>query len=256
MKHKITFAVLIFILFSLAQNVLADSSIKLRVRDYFPIYFKNKNAPGGWDGAEVEVVKAICKEADMKIVYLEYPWSRSLMYMKSGELDLMLSLSKMAEREKFIDYVGVSRYEQMGLVVHSSNKNLDIKTIDDLTKFELRIGLMNNVLYPTITKRIEVDEEFKKYFEFVPQDILNYRKTRHHRILGFFADRVIIVNALKVNPELEGLALHSFSLTEPKPVYIGASRKMNEKKRIKLKEAYKILSENGTIDAIIKRWNQ
>ncbi len=115
---------------------------------------------------------------------------------------------------------------------------------------------MSNVIYPTITERIKVDDDFKKNFEFVTRDSLNIRKTQYHRILGFFEDRLFIANALKSKPEYKRLSLHSFTLTEPKPVYIGASRKMNKKKRIKLKKAYNILSKNGTIDTIIKRWSQ
>ncbi len=256
MKHKIPFAVIIIVLALLTQNVLADLPIKLRVANYFPFYFKNKDTPEGWDGLEIEIVRAICKEADMKIVYLNIPWSRALMYMNSGEIDLMMGLSKTPEREKFIDYIGVSRYEQMGLVVHSINKNVVIKTLDDLKKFDRKIGLMNNVIYPTITERIAVDEEFKKNFEFVSSDTQNRRKTQVHRIIGYFADRLFIVNELKSKPEYKGLSIHSFTLSKPKPVYIGASRKMDEKKRIKLKEAYRILSKNGTIGAVIKRWGQ
>ena len=60
----------------------------------------------------------------------------------------------------------------------------------------------------------------------------------------------------ETNPKYEGLVIHSFSLAEPTPVYIGVSRKVSLTVRTKLKEAYGRLEKDGVLTRILDKWSK
>ena len=236
-------------------NLMAIDNLPLivRVSDYPPYYFRNEQ--GEWLGIEIEVLEEVLKEAGLDYEYMQMPWGRALEQMKIGEVNIMLALSRTAEREKYIDYVGASRYEQMVLVVKKENINMDIKRLDDFTKFNKQFGLQIRAYYPNLSERIKEDESFKKHFFLVKASNQNPEMTVNDHTLGFFEDKSNSIYAIRTNPKYEGLVIHSFSLAEPTPVYIGVSRKVSLAVRTKLKEAYVRLEKEGVLTKILDKWS-
>jgi len=248
--------VLNLVLLSLSTTVMAkeESPLIVRVSNYPPYYSQNEQ--GDWVGIEIEVLEEVLKEADLDYEYLQMPWGRALEQMKVGEVNIMLALTRTTEREEYIDYVGASRYEQMVLVVKKENENMDIRRLDDLTKFNKQFGLQIKAYYPKLSERIKQDESFKKHFFLVKASKQNPDMTVNDHTLGFFEDKINIMYAIRNTPKYEELVIHSFSLAEPTPVYIGVSRKVSLTVRTKLKEAYGRLEKDGVLTRILDKWSK
>lgn len=242
------FLITLFCTFSPAQETLL-----VRVTGYPPFYFQDEE--GRWIGIEIEVLTAVANEAGYKLEFIDLPWTRAIHYLKEGRADIMLALTKTDEREEFIDYIGISRFEQVGLIVRKENLNLKIKNLDDLTTFDKRFGMQKDTHFPYITERLKNDAEFAKSFELVTDHQHNINKTNGRRILGFFEEISYALYKIETDREYKNLAVHSFTLSEPRPVYIGVSKKTDISIRNNLRQAYKKLEKNGIIKSIWKKWN-
>lgn len=227
----------------------------IRVSESPPSYYKNSN--GEWEGIQVDIFKALMKEAQIDFDFIDLPWARALKSIKDGKIDLMSVLTKTPERQKYIDFIGVSYYEQMILVVKNNNLSLKIKTIEDVFKMDKKIGVLTKAHYPIITDLINKDSSYKKYFIEVTSYHLNAAMTRKGRILGFFDNKPSALWKIKNSsqfPDYNGLAVHDFSLTSPYNLYVGASFKLDKETRFKLRNILKKMNDNGLIAKTINKW--
>lgn len=246
-KAMLALACLLF-----AQHAFAHEVLTVRVGDYPPAYYKD-NA-GQWVGMEIDVLQAVCKEAKIHCKYEEMPWARAVEKIKIGDLDIMLAMSRTSDREKVIDYIGPSRYEQMVLIVDRRNVGLKVQSLDDLAKLPEKIGIQNNTEYPTLSERLRADTAFEQHFEYVADQNLNLKKLSAQRIVGFFEDKNFAAHAIRTMPEYRNVAVHSFALSDPKPVYITVSLKVNEGLRNRMRQAYQRLEQQGHFKKVWKKW--
>lgn len=227
-------------------------SLIIRVTDYPPHYFKDKS--GNWTGIEFDVVAATVKKAGFNYRLVESSWSRAINSIKDGTIHLIMALSYKPERTAFIDYIGITRHEQMSLITLKKNKDVVIKSLDDILNVKKKFGVQYKVDYPNLSDRIKNDKKFAQWFEFVPHEDLNIKKTNISRIFGFFEDKLYAQYKLKHNKKYQDLAVHSLVLTKPIPVYVGATKKLPEETRKKLKQAYKELEKSGELKNIFNKW--
>lgn len=248
-------ALWVILVCTMPQTAWAAEKIIVRVSDFAPYYFQNK--AGTWTGMSIDIVNAVAKEANYDTVFIRIPRKRAFQNIKQGKIDLMLNLTQTAEREKFLDFIGISSYEQMVLIVKKENKNIQVETLKDLANFQKQFGLQEKYYYPNLTEKLNDDPEFKQYFDYIATNAeLNLRKTLGGRIMGFFEDKAFALYSVKTNPKYRGLIVHSFSLNSPQPVFIAASKKLDLTKRNRLRMAHQKLSKQGVIPGIIKLWSK
>jgi len=242
-----------FFFFNAGSTPIDAGELIIRTADYPPFYFLNFQKK--WDGIEVDIVKEMLKQAGITdYQFRKIPWKRALLQMEIGKCDIMMALSKTAEREEFINFIGVSRYEQMCLAVRKENKKLLIREIDDFKTFDKKLGIQADVYYKGITERLKTDPEFAKQIDEVTRSELNFRKTAINRIIGFFEEKSYITYLIKTDPEFKDISLHGFCITDPAPVYIGVSKKTNPAVQRRLEAAFGKIEQKGMIEAIYRKW--
>lgn len=69
--------------------------------EWFPYTFQENGKASGF---EIEIVEAVMKNMNKELEFRRYPWKRCLGSLKNGEVDLLVSLLKTEEREKFTYY--------------------------------------------------------------------------------------------------------------------------------------------------------
>jgi polar amino acid transport system substrate-binding protein len=249
-----TFLLCLMVLMAFSTSIWGSGKdiIEVRVSDYAPQYYLNKT--GDWTGLDVELARAVIQEAGFKPVFVELPWARALEELKFGRVQIMMNLSKTDKRSQFLHWIGPERFSQLALVVKKGNEFLPVKKIDDLLivakKQGINFGIQTEYHYGNEFMEKLKDKSFSDYFEPIPTDLINPRKTKKGRILGFFEDKVSMVYKIKNNPAYNELALHSFILHK-EPVYFGIS-KMGVSNEVleKLGKAFERLNQNGKLDTI------
>lgn len=110
-------------------NAEENKAVKARVENWIPAFWQEN---GDWRGMDIDFYKALEKESGLAFTYSELPWSRALRSIKYGSCDIMTQLSITPEREEYINFLGPYNHEEMVLVVHKDDINLEINNLDQL----------------------------------------------------------------------------------------------------------------------------
>ncbi len=256
MKSLKSILVILFILCN-AYQVSAQKTLKIRVTDWPPHYYQDKD--GNWTGLDVELAKVLVETAGFKAKFVKLPWSRGLYQLKKGELHLMTNLELRPERTEYLHYIGPEHPQVMILVVKNENRSLSIKKLDDMVticnKEKKRFGYQQDIFYSSeFDLKMKTEPEFKKCFHNITKAEFNLRKTQKGRILGFFDLSFSLAYRIKYDPAFKELALYPYIISRTYAFY-GVSKKGVEiHDVVKLYVAYEKLISNGTIEHIRKRW--
>ena len=79
--------------FSLQANAC---EMKVRVQAYPP--FAMQDPHGGWYGLDLDYAKVLLKQLNCDIKVIDAPWGRGLEMLKTGDIDLMVNVTKNPER--------------------------------------------------------------------------------------------------------------------------------------------------------------
>lgn len=245
------------LLLLLAATGNAAEKIRVRVTQFAPNYFLQN---GQWTGLDVQLAEAVVKEAGFLPEFIDLPWSRALAYMQSGELDMMMNLTRTPDREAYMAFIGPERISKRVLVVKRENLDLPIASLDDLANTAQRLnstfGIQKDAKYSdAFDARLAGDPDFARHFEAVAQGALLPKKTAAGRNIGFFEDENYVVWQLRNNPEFQGLAIHPFVLATD-PVYFGISRHVRAAVLKRLEAAFQQLERNGTLAKIRAQWGK
>ena len=247
----------VFLLGILPFALHAEDDIRVRVNNFAPLYFLENQQ---WLGLDIELSTAIVKEAGFSIKYMEIPWSRAMMDLRNGDVDMILNFSRTPEREDFSHFIGPIRIAQRALVVRKENVGLKISNLDELAEASRRTGILFGVLQrirndEAFDNRIANDPVFARQFESVARSELLPKKVAHKHNLGFFQDVDYVIYHLKTDPDFQELALHSFRFP-PEPIYYGVSKKLDPTKVKELEAAFHRLEANGVLTKIRNKWRQ
>lgn len=247
---------IVFIYLLLCIGALVGQTIKVRVANYPPQYYKNES--GEWTGIDVELIKAVVKEAGMAIEFIEMPWSRALTSIKTGEIDIICNVSKTDERSEFMQWIGPERYTQMVLIVRKEDKGLKIKSLDEMLlavkKTGKKIAAQQNAYYgDEIKKRIASDTQFEEAFVFIPESSQFLPMLQKGRILGYIEERSNIAYKIKKDLQYADFFVHPFIIHKD-PVYFAVTKILPDSDFLKLQRAFSALEKKGTLEMIRKQW--
>jgi len=116
----------------------------VRGQDFPPYHFMDKS--GKEHGFIIEIISQVAAAMDIKIKFHQYPWSRCIQMVKTGQTDAMMNLFKTEERSKFL-------YFSKSVLAHEINlffvlENSPITYSGDLSSLEgLKICAIRNYSY-------------------------------------------------------------------------------------------------------------
>ena len=224
-----------------------------RVAEWPPASWQEK---GQWQGMNVDFYQALAKESGLPLRFVDLPWSRALASLKSGECTIMAELSKTAERDKAMHFLGPYANEEMVLVVRAEDREVPIGNLQQLITQSrargLQVGVERDASYgDEFDLRLAKDPGFQASFTFARSTLAEMMNNR--RLFAFIEQRHIARHKIRHQPEYAGLAIHPFIVSSA-PLYIGVSRSVDEKTLASLQRATSALISNGTFAAIDRKW--
>lgn len=128
--------------------------------DYPPFTYLDEN--GVPSGQDVEIIKAIARESDLKLEFVFTAWSEALKNLELGKVDLLLSILYTNERSAKFSFSIPYATDHYTIF---ARKGVGIKTIEDLEKkalvvlkgdaaieeFIKPLGLLKNITYTSST---------------------------------------------------------------------------------------------------------
>ena len=220
---------------------------------WYPYQFHNEN--NKLTGVDIEAFNLISKKAEMSISYVEIPWQRHLMYIKSGMIDVAFGASYTKEREQTAYFSIPYRKESVNLFVRKGQtQSVKLKELSDLTDSDYLIGVENGYFYGKEYQKLKTVPGFISRINSVLDIEQNVKMLMKGHIDGFLADPMSMksfVEKYKFQDEFE---------VHPLPIYQGDIFIMLSKKTfsnsdlVSINQAITELQQSGQLTAVINRW--
>ena len=221
---------------------------------WYPYQFHNEN--NKLTGVDIEAFNLISKKAEMSVSYVELPWQRHLMYIKSGIIDVAFGASYTKEREQTAYFSIPYRKESVNLFVRKgTTQSIKLKELSDLIDSEYLIGVENGYFYGKEYQKLKTVPGFISRINSVLDIEQNVKMLMKGHIDGFLADPMSVQSFVKKYKFQDEFEVH------PLPIYQGDIFIMLSKKTfsnadlVKINNAITKLQQSGDLETIINRWS-
>lgn len=209
----------ISLLFVLSFNSFA-CDLKVRFENYNDV---NANSLV-WYGIDVDYAKALLNAANCRYEFVSTPWGRSLSMLESGEIDLVLGVTKTKEREQFAYFIGPQRIETIVLVT-TKKTPVEISSIRDLTHLEKPVAVHRGAYYgEEFSQMMRKLGKADRRFITVEDNQTKINLLKKGKIIGFLEEKGSMQYQIMHNPDFHDLQVTSFVIHST-PVYYAFSKK-------------------------------
>lgn len=253
-KILLIIPVIILVIYSTLRANPCKITIRIPETNTYPPFFMY-DANGKMTGLAIELAEALLKEAGCSPVYISLPFARSLKYLESGQLNLMLNLSITEERKAYIKYIGPQLDETVVLVILKGT-NYKLNSLDDLKKFPKPIGVERGKVYgKAFDLKREKDYSFRDKIDEVSDLLSNEKKLFSGRISCFLGYGYSIFYKMRTDPLYKNFSVHPFIINQDW-VYFGFSKQsVSDELFRRLQEAYQSAKKKGLFEAIRLRYS-
>jgi polar amino acid transport system substrate-binding protein len=137
MKTSLLYLTFIFQLFPNLNSYSLETILTMHVRDRYPEIVIENNK---FTGPLIDIINEAADNIGIKIEFIEAPFTRTLIDLENGKVDLCPRFSKTAEREEFAYFLGpISRVNKIVYFIVPKGQEKIIKNYDDLKKYPVAI---------------------------------------------------------------------------------------------------------------------
>jgi polar amino acid transport system substrate-binding protein len=220
---------------------------------WYPFQFRDKSQQ--LVGLDFEIFQAILAQAGFTADYVELPWKRHLLLIKSGEIDIAMGASFSNERKQYAYFTEPYRTETVRLYVLKKHVvEFNLPSLSDLTKTNYLIGIEGGYYYGDTFQHLMKNSEFQTHINEVidiEQNILMLMKERIDGVLVDPATMNAFVNKYGLQGEIVPIALDVYHTD----IHLMLSKKtMTHQQLERFNQAIKQLKSQGKIQQIIDYW--
>ncbi|NCP66468.1 MAG: amino acid ABC transporter substrate-binding protein [Paraglaciecola sp.] len=251
----------------LALSVISKSQAKadLTVRineNAFPAGFL-QNA--SWQGMDVDVLDALSAKTGLSYQVITMPFKRSISELAKGEIDIVVNLTKNADRREVMNWLGPIRNTKIALVVAKNHQGPSIASIDELVRvlkdYRLPLGKVIGVSYSPF-----LDGQLQENHQLIAQTWSSATRNqivemlRKQRIFGFFQDEFEASSLIQAHKNHANEPYADFVI-RPSTIdssilgaFFGVSKKLNPQTMQKLSTAFAEIQDDGTLVKLYQKW--
>jgi len=255
MKLRVVTAVLAACLAALFAGPALAKQCTLRAGyDPYGVYTYN-DADGRAGGVDVDVIKTFAREVSCHVTFVEMPWTRVLLALEAGELDMTSSASMTPERQAFAHFSIPYRQADVAIYVRRGESGrFELKGLQDIPKTGLRLGIVTGYYYGEEFDALIENESFAAQIDPAADYDINIRKLLHGRIDGFIVDDAgVMVSAVRGLGVEDQVERHPLSLPGD-DLHFMFSRKNVDALRVEgINHAIRRMQDDGRLEEIIRK---
>lgn len=217
---------------------------------WYPYQFHN--GQNELTGLDIDAFKLIADKANMSISFVELPWQRHLLYIKSGEIDIAFGASYTDERAETAYFSIPYRKELVNLFVKKGTSNsIKLNKLSDLIGSTYLIGIENGYYYGKKYEELKTNPDFISRINSVIDIEQNVNMLMKGHIDGFLADPMSMQSFVKKYKFEDAFEIH------PLPIYQGdifimlSKKTMNHTDLININNAIRSLQASGELKKVI-----
>lgn len=161
---------------------------------------------GGVGGIQIELLEEIARNAECKLNYVYSKPTDSIVQIKTGKIDMIISATKTKNREEFAYFSVPYRNEMLVLYstakyADSCNKNSLVELIDS----GFRLGLQAGSVYGELAVEIQSNAELNKKIRYFKHITPSQEFMQENELDGVFGDPFSISFQAKLNDNFKHL---------------------------------------------------
>ena len=169
-------------------------------------------------GIDIDILHDVAEKLGLTLRFEKCPFARCLEYIRQGKADIISSLLKRSDREKYVRYLEPPYHNDRKVFYVLKGKKYAIEKYEDL--YTLKIGVKRRVKY---FPKFDEDTNIEK--DIVPDVIQNIEKLALGRIDAFInsetqGDYLVAISGFERTFEKANLTFQGYD-----PVYFGISKR-------------------------------
>jgi polar amino acid transport system substrate-binding protein len=255
--------VFLFVAFSVINKIHAKADLTVRINEKaFPAGFLQDSI---WQGMDVDVLNELSARTALSYDVIIMPFKRSMSELAKGEIDIVVNLTKNAERSEVMNWLGPVRNTKIALVVAKRNQGPSIADINELlqilTEKRQPLGKVIGVSYSPF-----LDQQLQENVSLMAQTWSSATRNqivemlRKERIFGFFQDEfeassLIQAHKNRANEPYANFAIRTSTIDNTTlGAFFGVSKKLSPEVMSKLSAAFAQIQADGTLEKIYQKW--
>ncbi|MFC3032985.1 substrate-binding periplasmic protein [Pseudoalteromonas fenneropenaei] len=237
---------------SAAVHADAQCELKVRFENYAELARQDEELR--WHGLDVDFAKALLDKAGCRYRFIGAPWGRGMKMLELGEIDLVLSVSKNPEREKFAYFIGPQRQETIVFAMNR-HKPYELNSLPELFALAKPVAIARGAFYGReFATRLNEMADAEQQFVFVPDNKLKIGMLQKQRIAGFLEEKYNLIYQQQNNPDYADVVISDFIVNQ-EPVYYAFSKvSVDEHLYRRLLKAYHSLQNSGELQTILHKY--
>ena len=209
-------------------------------------------------GADAELVRALAKHAECSVSFVELPWSRIVLEIQRGTLDVTTSASRTKEREAFARFSQSYRETEIGLFVRREDPvSARLPSLAAVPRHDFRLGIIADYYYGPEFEQLSTEPNFMAQVDAAPDYPTNINKLLMGRIDGFLVDDIGVMAAeLSKRGAADRIVRHDIPLAG-NPLHLMFSRASVDEAVVRSFDAeIDRMRTDGRLDAILNRFTR
>lgn len=248
-------AVLVACLAALFAGPAVAKQCTLRAsHDAYGVY-SYVDADGRAGGIDIEVIRAFAEELDCYVTFVEMPWTRILLAIEAGQLDMTSSASLTEERQRYARFSDPYRQAEVAVYVRrGESEQFQLSSLQDIVTAGMRLGVVTGYYYGEDFDALSKTDSFAALVDPAADYDTNIRKLLHSRIDGFIVDDVgVMVSAVRRLGVEDQVERHPLFL-EGDDLHFMFSRKTVDALRVEgINHAIRRMEEDGRLEEIMRK---
>ncbi|QJB56107.1 transporter substrate-binding domain-containing protein [Pseudodesulfovibrio sp. zrk46] len=200
-------------------------------------------------GPAVEVVQAICKEAELDCGFEMLPWARAQKHVATGLANAMFLLAKNPERALSLNFSYPLFKGDYGFFVHKTDE-LEYQSPADISGYRVAVYGPSNT---AIRLQTIVEHASKVSIDMRPDDESGFRKLNSRRVSAVFSNKYV---GLAMIHKMKMHSIRYAGTDSSVLYYVGFSKKYTGITLVdKFNAAYLRLHETQQISEILKKYD-
>ena len=254
MKPRDFTAVLAALLVTLfAGSALAKQCTLRAGHDAYGVY-SYVDGEGRAGGIDIDVIRAFARELNCYVTFVEMPWTRILLALEAGELDITSSASMTEERLRYARFSVPYRQADVAIYVRrGESERFQLTGLQDIVTAGLRLGIVTGYYYGEDFDALMQTESFAAMVDPAADYDTNIRKLLHGRIDGFIVDDAgVMVSAVRGLGVEDQVERHPLALPGD-DLHFMFSRKSVDALRVEgVNHAISRMKDDGRLETIMR----
>jgi len=253
-RTTIQFSALFFILL-LFSPLAISCDLTVRLEEYSA---QSQKIGETWQGLDVELADLLLSTAECSYTFTPIPWGRSLRMLESGEVDMMLTVSKTDQRKDFIQYIGPQRTETIVFTSLPANtpNGTQVSSFDALFSLPKPFAIQRGAFYGPMFDEMFSSDKANKHKVIVVAD--NQHKIDllvNRRISGFLEAKLNVYFERQQEPALSELQIHPLVINRANVYYAFSKKSVPANVLLRIQRAYESLQRDDKFTPILEKYS-